>query len=107
MAPAERLRVEVAYCAGPRSDDRTLLDLPAGATLADALAASGVLVRHPELGAAPEAGIWGKLQPADRPLRDRDRVEVYRPLQVDPKEARRQRYRSQKQRREGGTGPSG
>jgi putative ubiquitin-RnfH superfamily antitoxin RatB of RatAB toxin-antitoxin module len=43
--------------------------------------------------------VWGRVQPADTPLRDRDRVEVYRPLLVDPKEARRQRYKKQRQPR--------
>lgn len=37
-------------------------------------------------------GIWGRVRPLQTPLRDRDRIEVYRPLTVDPKEARRQRY---------------
>jgi putative ubiquitin-RnfH superfamily antitoxin RatB of RatAB toxin-antitoxin module len=37
-------------------------------------------------------GIWGRVRPLDTPLRERDRIEVYRPLTVDPKEARRQRY---------------
>jgi putative ubiquitin-RnfH superfamily antitoxin RatB of RatAB toxin-antitoxin module len=39
-------------------------------------------------------GVWGKLRALDETLRDRDRVEIYRPLLVDPKEARRQRYQS-------------
>ena len=42
-----------------------------------------------------KVGIWGRARPLDTPLRERDRVEVYRPLQVDPKEARRLRYRKQ------------
>lgn len=37
-------------------------------------------------------GIWGRVRPLDTPLRERDRIEVYRPLTVDPKEARRLRY---------------
>ncbi|MFG6415168.1 RnfH family protein [Roseateles sp. DC23W] len=37
-------------------------------------------------------GIWGRVRPLDAPLRDRDRIEVYRELTVDPKEARRLRY---------------
>ncbi len=43
-------------------------------------------------------GVWGRLKPLDTPLRDRDRIEVYRPLTVDPKEARRQRYKARGQR---------
>jgi putative ubiquitin-RnfH superfamily antitoxin RatB of RatAB toxin-antitoxin module len=88
------LRVEVVYSPGAGAVDRTSLELPAPVTLAQALAASGLVERHPEVQALP-AGIWGRLQPTDTPLRDRDRVEVYRPLLVDPKEARRLRYRRQ------------
>ena len=43
-------------------------------------------------------GVWGRLRPLDTPLRARDRIEVYRPLTVDPKEARRQRYKDRGQR---------
>jgi putative ubiquitin-RnfH superfamily antitoxin RatB of RatAB toxin-antitoxin module len=43
-------------------------------------------------------GVWGALRGLDHPLRDRDRVEVYRPLKVDPKEARRLRYRSHREK---------
>ena len=95
MAPAEdRLRIEVVYRPRPGDVERRALELPAGSTLADALAASGLPLRHPEVAELP-CGIWGRVQPPDTPLRDRDRVEVYRPLTVDPKEARRLRYRRQ------------
>lgn len=45
-----------------------------------------------------KTGVWGRLRPLDTPLRDRDRIEVYRPLTVDPKEARRQRYQARGER---------
>jgi putative ubiquitin-RnfH superfamily antitoxin RatB of RatAB toxin-antitoxin module len=94
MAPAETVRVSVAYSPQARIVDETALTLPAGATLADAIRASGVLVRHPDLDLAQaKVGIWGRVQAPETVLRERDRVEVYRPLQVDPKEARRLRYR--------------
>lgn len=101
MAPAEggpagTLRVEVAYCPRPGVNDVTVLELPAGATLADALKASGVLERHALAGEGLRTGIWCKARPPETPLRDRDRVELYRPLTVDPKEARRQRYKRHK-----------
>jgi len=93
------LRVVVAYSPAPRAVDLTELDLPEGATVCDALAASGLAARHPGLDvAARKIGVWGKLRPLEAPLRDGDRVEVYRPLQVDPKEARRQRYRSHREK---------
>jgi putative ubiquitin-RnfH superfamily antitoxin RatB of RatAB toxin-antitoxin module len=96
MGPAS-LRVEVCYSPAPGEVDRCELLLPEGSTLWQAVQASGLLARHPELtSAAPATGIWGRRQPADAMLRDRDRVELYRPLKVDPKEARRQRYRGQR-----------
>ncbi len=99
MAPAEGLmRVEVLYCPRPGQVDRTELQLAPGATLAQALAASGVLQRHGLDAATVRAGIWCRVQPPDTPLRDQDRVELYRPLTVDPKEARRLRYRQHKER---------
>lgn len=94
MAPAEPVRVSVAYSPQARVVDETELSLPAGATLADAVRASGVLDRHPGLDLAQaKFGVWGRVQPLETVLRERDRVEVYRALQVDPKEARRLRYR--------------
>lgn len=94
MAPAERLRVSVAYSPRAGEVDEVVLEVPCGATLIDAILASGVLHRYPELDLAQsKLGIWGRVQPQSAVLRERDRVEVYRPLQVDPKEARRLRYR--------------
>lgn len=94
MAPADAVRVSVAYSPRARVVDETELNLPAGATLIDAVRASGVLDRHPGLNLAQaKFGIWGRVQAVETVLRERDRVEVYRALQVDPKEARRLRYR--------------
>lgn len=91
------MKVEVAYSPAPGEMDLSVLELPAGSTVAQALQASGLLLRHPEIvGQGLQAGVWGRRQPLEAALRDRDRVEVYRPLRVDPKEARRQRYRGQK-----------
>ena len=94
MAPAERLRISVAYSPRAGEVDEVVIELPPGATLGDAIAASGMAQRHPGLDLAQaRTGIWGRVQAAGALLRERDRVEIYRPLQVDPKEARRQRYR--------------
>jgi uncharacterized protein len=90
------MRVEVVYCPAPGHIDRVELDLPAGATLADALPASGIVARHGLPAEALRLGVWGREKPAETALREHDRVEVYRPLLVDPKEARRQRYRKTK-----------
>ena len=97
MARAEQppmLRVEVVYSAGPRSTWCWHGALPAGASLGQALQASGLLQAHAEIDPAHcTVGVWGRKCALSDALRDRDRVEVYRPLKVDPKEARRLRYR--------------
>lgn len=94
MAPAERLRVSVAYSPRAGEVDEVELELPLGATLIEAIRASGMAERHPGLDlAAARLGVWGRVQAGSHPLRERDRVEIYRALQVDPKEARRLRYR--------------
>jgi putative ubiquitin-RnfH superfamily antitoxin RatB of RatAB toxin-antitoxin module len=88
--------VEVVY-ALPGREDAVSLKVPAGATALDALRASGLLERHPEIDLARQKiGIYGKLVSAQSPLRDGDRVEVYRPLVVEPKEARRRRALSRR-----------
>ena len=75
------------------------LAVPPGSTVADALEQSQILQRHPSLDlASHRVGIWGKLCSLETVLRDCDRVEIYRPLQVDPKEARRLRYRKHRDR---------
>lgn len=72
------------------------MQLPAGATLADALAASVALGHLPGADfSEADCGIWGQRVPPDRLLRDGDRVELYRPLTVDPKVARRERFARQ------------
>lgn len=93
------LTVEVCY-ALPEVQTLIELRLPAGATVRDALEASRVAERHPEidLGTA-KVGIFGKLKPLDAPLADHDRVEIYRALIVDPKVARQRRV--EKTRQEG------
>ena len=88
------LRVEVMYSAGPRSTWCWHGTLPAGASLEHALRASGLLQAHRDIDLARCAvGVWGRRRALTDVLRDRDRVEVCRPLKVDPKEARRLRYR--------------
>jgi uncharacterized protein len=100
MAPDDdapgALTVSVAYSPRAGEVDEQTLQLPHGATVADALRASGLRQRHPGLALdALPVGIWGAFCDRGDVLRDRDRVELYRPLQVDPKEARRQRQRAQ------------
>jgi uncharacterized protein len=94
MGRVDVLRVTVAYSPSAGEVDETLLSLAEGATVADALRESGLADRYDTRGLA--VGVWGVLAVAGDRLRDRDRVELYRPLLVDPKEARR--LRQQKQR---------
>ena len=96
MEPAE-LRVSVAFSPRAGVVDEVELRLPCGATVADALRESGMQARHPEHDvAALPVGVWGSFCDRADLLRDRDRVELYRPLLVDPKEARRQRHQVQR-----------
>ena len=99
MARADKAAVlSVAVACSPADGlaEECRIELPAGATLIDALRASGVLERHPHIDLARQAvGVWGRVCPLDAPLKEGDRVEIYRPLQVDPKEARRRRQRLQ------------
>lgn len=70
------------------------LCLPAGATVADAVRASGLLGDKVDL-PWPACGVWGRLVEVLQTLRHLDRVELYRPLAVDPKVARRERFARQ------------
>lgn len=88
---AERLQVEVAYVE-PGRQFLQGVDLPVGATVADALAAVALQQHFPALDlAGTKLGIFSRPATLASVLRDGDRVEVYRPLQVDPKAVRRQR----------------
>ena len=91
MAESAIVRVQVCH-ALPSESFLVDLELPAGSTLLQAVQASGVQQRYPQIDlGAHKLGIFGKLRPADTVLRDGDRVEIYRPLQADPKETRRRR----------------
>jgi uncharacterized protein len=93
------IRVEVVY-ALPLSQTVITLELEPGARVEDALAASDVFRRHPELEAAHcPVGIWGRVVERTQVLRDRDRIEVYRPLTADPKQVRRKRAEQERKRR--------
>lgn len=98
MDPAEApsLRVEVVYSPRARHVETVALTLPGPCSLIQALRSSGLFERHPDLDPQDlRVGVWGRLRRLDDPVCDGDRMEVYRPLQVDPKEARRQRQRRQ------------
>lgn len=89
MPVPERISVEVVF---GRPDAQTLvaLSLEQGATVASAIASSGLAENYPdELFAHLPAGIWGRIVERQCILKDGDRVEVYRPLQLEPRESRR------------------
>ena len=86
-----RLSVEVVY-ALPAAQDAVTVRVAPGATVLEAIAASGILDRHPELD-LKRLGIFGRTVAPDTPVVHGDRVEIYRPLALDPKEARRRRAR--------------
>lgn len=92
-AATAALSVEVIYCPAPGVNERVTLTLAPGATVADALRESGLLARHQLSLEGLRVGVWCKAREIGALLRDRDRVEIYRPLTVDPKEARRLRYK--------------
>ena len=97
------LHVELVWATGPHAVHRVPLTLPPGSTVRDAVLASGLpFVDHLPQGAA--CGIWGRACTPDAVLRDRDRVELYRNLQVDPKEARRLRVKPEGRRPGRGSG---
>jgi len=94
--------VEVAY-ALPEQQLILELMVPDGTTAEQAVQQSGITVKFPEIDLAQnKLGIFGKLVKGDTVLRERDRVEIYRPLIADPKEVRRQRAAEGKVMKKGG-----
>lgn len=88
---SEFITVEVVYPL-PQKQEIFTVKLPAGATVRQAIEACGVLQKYPAIDLAKnKLGVFAKLAKPDAPLRDRDRVEIYRPLIADPKEVRKQR----------------
>jgi len=83
------ITVTLVATSGPGQVDEVMCTLPAGSTVTQALQAVGWVSRA---ASAAEVGVWGRRCPLDHPLHDYDRVELYRPLQVDPKVARKARF---------------
>ncbi len=95
-APAAAGPVRVAVACSPRAGLAVEVEVtvPAGSTALEAIRASGLLERFSEIDVSSQSvGIWGSVQTLDTVVVTGDRVEVYRPLQIDPKEARRLRAR--------------
>ncbi len=98
----EKIKIEVVYAL---PDTQLLLksEVPQGTTLAEGIRLSGMLDKHPEIDLEKgKFGIFGKLSKTDTVLREKDRIEIYRPLIADPKEVRRKRAEEGKVMKKGG-----
>jgi len=104
---ADTIQIEVVYALADRQD-LIPLALPVGTTLKQAVEASGLTAKFPDIDLAKgKFGIYSKLAKVDTVLRDRDRVEIYRPLIADPKEVRKQRAAEGKVMKKGGGAAEG
>jgi putative ubiquitin-RnfH superfamily antitoxin RatB of RatAB toxin-antitoxin module len=99
---AQNIHIELVY-ALPLEQALLKFDVPAGTTLGEAVRLSGILDKYPEIDPdKAKYGIFGKLSKADVVMRERDRIEIYRPLIADPKEVRRKRAEEGKVMKKGG-----
>jgi putative ubiquitin-RnfH superfamily antitoxin RatB of RatAB toxin-antitoxin module len=102
MAIESCLKVTVVYAPSPRQVQEVVLEVKNNCSVLQALQCSGLLQRYPEIDSRQTPiGIWGRKAQLDQLLRANDRVEVYRPLRVDPKVARRERFVKQGSRSAG------
>ena len=90
------IRVSIVYSSGPRHTHEQWVTLDDGASVLQAVQASGVLQTFSEIDLAhARVGVWSRKAGLSQQVRENDRVEIYRPLTVDPKVARRERFRKQ------------
>ena len=88
------MNITLVYARAPRSVIETVVELTTGSTVQQALEVSGWWAQYPEV-TELSLGVWGRKASASFVLRDGDRLEIYRELRVDPKVARRERFRGQ------------
>jgi putative ubiquitin-RnfH superfamily antitoxin RatB of RatAB toxin-antitoxin module len=102
MVSKSTITVTVIYSPGPRKVQELELTMAEPCSVLKALQQSSLLASYPEIN-NPQIllGVWGRKAPLSQLLRDHDRVEVYRPLRVDPKVARRERFVKQGSRSAG------
>lgn len=101
MPEAERIRISVVY-ALPDRQSAVDLTVPATTTVEQAVARSGLLERFPQIAAQPlQCAVFGRAVALSDPLAEGDRVEILRPLQIDPKVSRRQAAARSKHSRAG------
>jgi len=99
---ADNITIEVIYAL---TTEQTLLKIQVahGTTVGEAIKLSGILEKHPEIDVSKNKfGIYGKLSKVDTVMRDKDRIEIYRPIIADPKEVRRKRAEEGKVMKKGG-----
>jgi len=98
-----KISIELAY-ALPHEQTLLKLDVPASTTIADAVKLSGLIEKYPDIDLLKgKFGLYGKLSKPDTVLREKDRIEIYRPLIADPKEVRRKRAEEGKVMKKGGS----
>ncbi|MDD3884575.1 MAG: RnfH family protein [Gallionella sp.] len=99
---SSQIEIELVY-ALPGKQTLLRQRVPPGTTVTQAIESSGLLEKYPEINlSANKLGIFGKLTKGDVVLREKDRVEIYRPLIADPKEVRRKRAEEGKVMKKGG-----
>jgi uncharacterized protein len=98
----EKIKIELVY-ALPAEQLLIKSEVPKGSTIAEAVKLSGIQDKYPEIDLEKgKFGVFGKLSKTDTVLREKDRVEIYRPLIADPKEVRRKRAEEGKVMKKGG-----
>ena len=96
------MKVTIAYSPAPRQVRQWALDVVPGSNARQAVLQCGVLIEFPNMALdILNIGIWGKRFGLNHKLKDNDRIEIYRPLRVDPTVARRERFASQGAKRAG------
>ena len=96
MASDMNIQVTVVYSPGSRDVREISLRLATSSTVLQAVRASGLLQLFPSIDLqAAVVGVWGRKASLSQLLRENDRIEIYRPLTVDPKVARRERFAKQ------------
>ena len=95
MVKHETITVELIYIK-PGSQNSLTLEMPLGSNIRQVINSSGLLQCFPEIDlSVNKVGVFSKIKPLDYVLSAGDRVEIYRPLLVDPKESRRRRVKEQ------------
>ncbi len=85
---ADQINIELIY-ALPEKQDLLTISITPGTTIEQAIQLSGILKQYPEIDLQQtKVGIFSKVTPLDTELREGDRIEIYRPLLIDPKQAR-------------------